>query len=200
MLYPHDDILLADSTRNRAVLLSERTQLIVIKTLESAEFQSAWQETTDAEWDDLDNAIGQAEYEVLTEEVTGVNVRTRLARRGATQSIAAGTPTAITWNDGQYDPSFPTHLIPLTGAITITGFLLVTAAVATQLTLTILRNGDTEIAKQSFFNAATTQRMTLTALDQTGDDDDYYELIVLTNQASTVSATENAYLRTHGLY
>ena len=132
MTYPHDDILSADSTRNRAVLLSERTQLILLKVLQSGENQSAWDDTTDAEWDDIDEAIGEAEYEILTEDNPPLMAAQVLyASRASNQAISANTDTAIIWTGGNYNVSNPTRLyVPQDGMIVVQCAVNLTSAIA----------------------------------------------------------------------
>lgn len=153
MTYPHVDILSADSTANRAVLLSERTQLILLKVLQSGENQSAWDETTDSEWDDLDESIGEAEYEILTEiePVTYNPILLIATREAATQSLlAANSPNEIVWDTGYFDVSNPTRIVaPDTAIYSISFNFRVTTAVATAWTISLVKNGSAEIARLS---------------------------------------------------
>lgn len=121
MTLPFDDILSADSAVTRAVLLSERTQLLAIKALQIAESRAEWEETTDAEWDDIDKAIGEAEYEILTlQDLVSLELSHTEAWRLSNQSIAASTDTPIIWTHGDFDGTNPTRLyFPISGIATI---------------------------------------------------------------------------------
>lgn len=122
-------------------------------------------------------------------------VEFKAATKNNTQGLTGGVEASVIFNLGDFEPSpNQSRVVPSTGKITITGFVHLTSGVATQLTVAIRKNGANDIVRQSFFNTSTTQRMTITMSDEC-DDNDYYELRVLTNQASTIQNTEFACLK-----
>jgi len=196
MTLPFDDIFSASGSVDRPVLLSEKTQLLAIKALQIAEFRASWDEMTDASWDDLDTAIGEAHTEILTIiETDNMLSEFGHAFKTNTQNITASTPTDILFNGGDHETSPQVNRIkPHIGHVTIAAFCFLTAATATQLTLAIKKNGADWIARQSFVNTGLAQRMQITVVDECIEDD-YYTLEVLTNQNSVVQNAEYAYLK-----
>lgn len=110
--FPSDDITTANGTPERAVLVSERTQLIYLKAIEQLEQREAWETVSDAKWDALHDAIGQAQAELLTETSSGLQKETYSVSRSQTNQglLAALSPNSIIWDGGSFDPLNPTHV------------------------------------------------------------------------------------------
>jgi hypothetical protein len=148
----------------------------------------------DTDYQDRINTLIQDIYD-LSEPLPMLNVEFKAATKSNTQALTGGSEASVLFNTGDHEASPNVNRIkPTTGKVSITGFVHVTSAVASQLTLAIRKNGTTDVVRQAFANTATAQKMAITVQDEC-DADDYYELRVLTNQNATIQNTEFAYLK-----
>jgi len=66
MKWVWDDYSANSGTPTLALLLSQRTQQLLLAAITNMDFRSAWLTVDDASWDDIDAALGEAYYEVET--------------------------------------------------------------------------------------------------------------------------------------
>ena len=195
-MFPYEDLVQEDGSADRPVLLSYRTQQMLLTALQKMENRYAWLEMDDAQWDELDGYISEAETEILN-EIPGLPMLTEFknAFKTNTQALTGGAEASVLFNSGDHENSPQNNRIkPEAGKVIITGFCHLTAGTATQMTMAIRKNGTDDVVRQSFLNTSLTQRMTISVPDEC-DDNDYYELRVLTNQNSTIQNTEFCYLK-----
>lgn len=151
MTFPFSDVVSASGSLDRAVLLSERTQLIAIKALQVAENRSSWNEMSDSDWDTLEDYVADALTEILTiQEQPSMTAQLKQASRGTSQAIAVNTDTAIVWTSGDYHgggASGDTILAPIDGVAIITAWVQYLTATTSQFTAWLVVNG-VEYARQ----------------------------------------------------
>lgn len=192
MAISNTDILNADSAITRAILLSEQTQLILLSAMSFVENRQVWVEMSDSAWDDFENIIAECFKQVLVEDSssggTVAQFRT-VARISSTQSISAGTPTAIQWNTGaDYDSGNPTRLnISENGLATIACGVHFTAGTAPVGYVEIRKNGGTIKARHDL-SVVGTNYLQIACIDGVNNGD-YYEVLISTNQTSTLQVS-----------
>lgn len=187
MTFPYSDVVAANGTVNRAILLSERSQLVAIKAIELAEARENWNEMTDSEWDDLEAYIGDAITEILTEQAQSMAISNAAVQR--TSNVSTSTfPHVVTFETGSgYDSSNPTRLAPGAGDAIIQANIQFTSGSASAGYVEIRKNtgiGTLTLARHSAVGA-TNHIINLTAID-TPDSDDFYELVVQSNVPITI--------------
>jgi hypothetical protein len=131
-MFPYEELLLENGLADKPVLLSYRTQQMLLMAVQKMEVRYNWLEMDDTTWDELDNYIAQAETEILTEIEDYPMVTTVVyASRASNQAITANTDTAVIWAAGNYDTSNPTRLyVPQDGKIVVQAAVQLTASVA----------------------------------------------------------------------
>lgn len=180
MTLPFDDLFVASASLDRGVLLSERTQLLAIKALQLTEFRSVWDETTDAEWDEVEALIGDAYAEILNEVSggSGLTYDTFELRRTGTLAVTAAL-TAITWQAGSaFDSGNPTRMtMTNTGRAIISAHVGLTAGSGRGIYAYIRKNGSEIISQVHDPSGGLTPTASPTAQDDCVAGD-YYELLV----------------------
>jgi len=63
-MYDWDEYVADSGTPDIPLLLSIRSQQLVLSAMDSLRWRENWLETTDAIWDDIDDSVGQAHYEI----------------------------------------------------------------------------------------------------------------------------------------
>lgn len=193
MLLPYDDIVSASGSLDRAVLLSEKTQLIAIKALQIAELRANWSEMTDSEWDTLEDVIGEAYTEILTiSESETVPTFSEVARITSTQAIATGG-VLVQWNSGvSYDSGNNTMLVPALGWNIISASVLVTSGASFAVNLQVLKNGN-EINRVNASGLAT--HYIGCAFSDYVNEFDHYEVVLLVSAAATLQVSYRPFLQ-----
>lgn len=180
-----DEILATNADRGVGILLSERTQQIALAAIEAIQDRNYWQPTTDAEWDEIDSAIGSAAYEILEEqELTQFSVAHALRGGGSDQTIALQTDTALIWTSGAYDMSNPTRVIvPKAGYAIVSASAFIAHPATFVGWLRLRYNGTTDVMQSNF---ASTGNEAARGLIWQGSvfADDYFEVVGWTNTAS----------------
>jgi hypothetical protein len=138
----------------------------------------------DTDYQDRINTLIQDIYD-LSEPLPTLQVEiTAIARIGSTQSFGVGN-TIVTWNTGSaYDAGNPTRITPGEGNITLQAMLHFTSATASVGHVEIIKNGGSIIGRQSL-GALAANFENLVVFDL-ADADDYYEVQVNVNVASTL--------------
>lgn len=150
-MFPYEELLLENGLADKPILLSYRSQQMLLMALTKMENRYGWLEMDDATWDELEDYIAQCETEILTESepVTYNPILLIATREVATQTLlAANSPNEIVWDTGYFDGSNPTRIVAPDLAIYSVSFnFRVTTTVATAWTITLVKNGSTEIAR-----------------------------------------------------
>ena len=124
--------------------------------------------------------------DIYTPEVTMLKDFHAVARI-TTQAIGAGTPTLVQWSTGSdYDAANPTRLATGAGTNTITANVHFSSASASVGHVAIKKNG--AILQMQTLDGLATNYVSIAAID-VSDNDDYYELEILSNQASTLQVS-----------
>lgn len=191
-MFPYEDVMLENGLADKPVLLSYRSQQLLLMALSEMEKRYNWLTMDDATWDELESYIAETETEILTlVESEAMTITHYLVNRTSTQAIAAGTPTAVTFNSGiSYDAGNPTKLITGAGKNVLQANVHFTAATAPVGYVEIRKNtgiGTLVLARHDL-SVVGTNYVNLAAIDNC-DDDDYYELVISVNQASTLQNT-----------
>lgn len=189
MTFPYSDVFSASGSVNRAILLSERTQLIAIKAMQTAEIRENWDEMTDLSWDDLEDYIGSALEEILTVQEAGMTANYQEVERTTTQAVPANTLTKISFANPSGLPDGDVNVPIFTGGIcTVTARAYVGAGSAGLQYARLLHNGSV-IAKDDNRSNSTLQYFELTHVLEV-DDGDTFSVEVFALNGTTVQASE----------
>lgn len=95
-----DEYSANSGTEDVPLLLSERSQQLILAAMEVLQGRSSWLPVDDATWDDIDAAIGEA-YEEITEEQAVVLNQQQFGvfLRSVDQNLAAATFTPIAFTE-----------------------------------------------------------------------------------------------------
>ena len=185
MTLPTGDILIANGSSDRPVLLSERSQLIAIKALQIAESRYQWEDMTDIEWDEIESAIGAALTEILTEQAASSMANYQEIERTSTQSIPANTVTNVIFPNVT---GLGTDVYLLDdGIATINARLAVTSGNAQLQYVRMLLN-DVEIARDDNRSTSSQQYFEMTTVAEV-DSGDVVKLQVYALGGTTVQIT-----------
>lgn len=182
MPFPYDEIVLENGLVDKPVLLSERTQKMLLMGLSKLENRYSWDEMTDSQWDELSDYIAQAVTETIIEQ--DMNVASyHAAERGSTQAIAANTDTKIQYQFGATPPQDWNVPVPSAGICTVTARVYLLSAATGAKRARLLHN-DVNIAELYYGSAANAQLFVLSHVleVQAGD---YFSLEVNCLTAST---------------
>lgn len=185
MTLPNDDILSADESVNRLILLSERSQLIAIKALQIAENRTAWESMEDTAWDEIEAAVSAALTEILTEQAASSMAEYQEIERTSTQSIPANTVTNVIFPNVT---GLGTDVYLMNdGIATINARLAVTSGNAQLQYVRMLLN-DIEIARDDNRSTSSQQYFEMTAVAEV-DAGDVVKLQVYALGGTTVQIT-----------
>jgi len=128
------------------LLLSIRSQQMILAVMQRFQFRSQWLEVDDATWDDIEASIDEAYEEIMEQHETIPAMLDALSatwHRNTDQAIAANTETAIIWNSEVTAYGLELHvsgahknfIIPTTGAgfYQISGTVYFPGTAATQV-------------------------------------------------------------------
>lgn len=150
-MFPYEDVIEENGLADKPILLSYRSQQLLLMCLEKMENRYNWLDMDDATWDELESYIAETETEILTESenVTYNPVLWIATREGSTQSLlAANSPNKIIWNVGYFDIPNPTRIVaPDTAIYSVSFNFRVTTAVSTAWVITLVKNGTVEVAR-----------------------------------------------------
>lgn len=177
------DIVSANGTLDSPVLLSERTQLLLITAIDYISSRYAWDDMSDSEWDDLFGYIGAAQSQVLTisESSGAMGIEKKYVER-STDFVISGSQSdvAIAWDTGDYDATNNSRVyVENSGLFIISGSVDIYSANANRATLLIRKNGTVDLGG-SWFAPAVNQSYPFTVSVNLVQGD-YIELTVTTN-------------------
>lgn len=175
MSLDYQHILDQNGLADKPVLLSERTQQIVISTIDFYLRRAAWDVMSDTDWDELDASLADAITEILTIQELPVSTYHE-ASRASTQAIAANTDTKIQFNAGATPPQDWNVPVPSAGICTVTARIVLLSAVAGAKSARLLHN-DTEIAMLAYGSTALSQVFTMSQVLEV-EAGDYFSLQV----------------------
>lgn len=185
MTLPPDDILVANGSSDRPILLSERSQLVAIKALQIAESREQWENMTDSDWDEINAAIGSALTEILTEQEMNSVATYQEIERASTQVIPANVVTNIAFPNVT---GLGTNVYLLNdGIATINARFAVTSGNA-QLQYARMLLNDVEIARDDNRSTSSQQYFEMTAIAEV-DSGDVVKLQVYALGGTTVQIT-----------
>lgn len=98
-MFPYAELVEENGLADKPVLLSYRTQQMLLMALSKMENRYAWLEMDDTQWDELDWYIAEAETEVLTEVESQSNMDRISVAHATLQSFTAGIQTAINFQE-----------------------------------------------------------------------------------------------------
>lgn len=190
-MFPYEDLVLENGLTDKPVLLSYRSQQMLLMALSKMEVRHGWLEMDDATWDELEDYIAQCETEILTiTDYVPMSGISDAVQRQTALNIAANTPTAITWTIGGYDLSNPTRFdINFNGYIALTGRIQLTSVTAGTKTVLLRRNGTDNLCRVQLPVSGQFFSFSLAWADYVVDGD-YLEMIVQCSTASSIVLTE----------
>ena len=197
MAFDWEEYEAQSGTEEVSLLLSERSQQLILSAMNSMLFRENWLAVDDTTWNEIDEAVAEA-YEEIMEEIPPVTetVLGALVSRTSNESLAANVAELITWQSGLaygdssiWDSGDPTKLSIPSGAEgfwLVSGMILFQASTSSQKVLRV-RINTTERYLQGITFAAQ-QSMTFNyLLYSTGGDDVTIE--VLSPTAVTLTGT-----------
>jgi hypothetical protein len=200
-MFPYEELMLEDGLADKPILLSYRSQQMLLMALTKMETRYNWFDMEDTAWDELENYIAHTETEILTLiEDYPVTPYIHQAARTTVQNIVANTITPIVFNQGQFDVTNNNRLYaPFDGYATLTAQVQLTGAVNLKWAA-IRENGTTIKAKVQIPVAGAFYSFSM-AITDVFSTSWYYELIVFgANTATTTVHTEfNPVLSFYGI-
>jgi len=136
------DVYTDSGTEDVPLLLSVRSQSLILAAMNDLEIRANWETVDDADWDDIEKAIGEAYEEIMEVHETIPDMLNPLSitiQRNTNQTITGGVVTKISWND----------------TITASGLTLWSSGTPTKFTIPSTGDGYYSIIGTIMFGATT---------------------------------------------